>query len=134
MFQFRAQEGFTGFPSSLQCEVRVHKDGLIPPKCCVSVGWEVEEQGHRVLPSAQPLNQSRRREKEMRCCLSYLPRSTPIIIRKNVSFTQKFRHVSLQSIKGSTCSHNSEANTKYRERGTVLKAQFFLFFVFFFFL
>ena len=75
-------------------------------------------------PASEP---EQKEEKEMRCCLSYLPRSTPIIIRKNVSFTQKIRDVSLQSIKGRTCSHNSKANTKYRERGAVLKAQFLFF-------
>ena len=67
-------------------------------------------------PASEP---QQKEKKETCCCLLYLSRSTPIVIQKNVSFTQKIRDGSLQSIKGSTCSHNSKPNTEgwYGEGG-----------------
>ena len=113
-------------PSSLQCEVRAHKHGLIPEKMLHLNGVRGGGAGPQS-PAFSPASEPQPKEtKEMRYCLLYLSRSTLFIIQRNVSFSQKIRDVSLQSIKGSTSSHNSKANTKYSKRGTVLKGQVFL--------
>ena len=118
------------FPSSLQCEVRAHKDGLIPEKMPHLNGVRGGGAGPQS-PAFSPASEPQPKEtKEMCCCLLYLLRGT-LFIQRNVSFSQKIRDVSLQSIKGSTSSHDSKANTKCSKRGTVLKGQFFLLLLFF---
>ena len=105
---------FTGFPASLQCEVRPHPHNMLHLNGVGGGG--AGPQSSAFSPASEPQQMEK---KETSCCLLYLSRSTSVIIQKNVSFTQKIRDVSLQSIKGSTCSHNSKANTEgwYGEGG-----------------